>query len=381
MKVFSLKRIKYLPRVLKFKTALFSSLVFAFLKFTTFYFHRKIILLATAFESIKNRIVKFFIMKRGRYNRPFLHLIAMSVMGVGVLLAPVLAETYPIFSPQTPLASDITLANAEESITVGEDVFQTKISQKPRDKTITYRVEKGDTVSTIAEKFGISADTIKWANDLTNDNISVGDELTILPVTGISHKVASGDTVYTIAKKYDTEAQKIVDFPFNDFANPETFSLVVGQIVVVPDGVQPQAQPTYKRPVYLATGPAKVSNSGFYWPVQGVVSQFAAWYHMALDITSPIGTPIVAAQNGTVTKTNVGTWDGGYGTNIMIDDGNGNSTLYAHMSGINVSLGSSVVAGQTVVGWVGMTGRTTGPHVHFEIRKGGGLVNPMSYLQ
>lgn len=308
----------------------------------------------------------------------------MGVLGIGVLVAPYLADTYPIFSTKASESLvDLTSKEAQQqSIIVGEDVFQTEVSEKPRDKIITYTVQKGDTISTVAHKFGIDEDTIKWANDLTSDDLSIGDELKILPVTGIAHKVTSGDTVYTIAKKYNTDAQKIVDFPFNDFANPETFSLVEGQILIVPDGIKPSEQPTIKRQTYYATGPAtSVPSGGFTWPVRGGVSQFASWYHMALDITSPLGTPIVAAQNGTVTVVSVGGWDTGYGTNVWVSDGNGMDTHYAHMKAVNVSVGQRVNAGKSVIGWIGMTGRTTGPHVHFEIRKNGVLVNPLPYLQ
>jgi len=303
----------------------------------------------------------------------------MVVLGIGVLLAPFLASTYPVLLSRA--ASNLDSPSQAQSIIVGEDVLKTDVSQKPRDKIITYTVERGDTISTIARKFGISEETVKWANDLTNDNITVGDDLKILPVTGISYKVVKGDTVFSISKRFDTDPQKIVDFPFNDFANPETFSLVEGQILIVPDGVKPSEQPFIRRQVFIAQGPVSVSSAGFTWPVHGVIGQFASWYHMAIDILSPTGTPIVAAQSGTVSKVILGTWDGGYGNNVYISDGAGTQTHYAHMSGANVSVGDSVVAGKTVVGWIGMTGRTTGPHIHFEVIKNGALVNPLPYLQ
>ena len=308
-----------------------------------------------------------------------MHVAAMGVLGIGVIVSPFLADTYPIFEGQENglRISSPTLA---ESIAVDADVFQTSISLKPRDKILDYTVERGDTLSTIAEKFGISLETIRWANNLINDNITVGDSLKILPVTGIAHKVAKGESVYTIAKKLDSDAQKIVDFPFNDFANPETFSLVEGQILIVPDGVKPAEQSTFRRQVYIASGPVTISGLGFTWPVRGVISQFAAWYHMAIDIAASIGSPVVAAQNGTISSISVGTWDGGYGTSVYVRNGDV-ETHYAHLGGINVSVGQAVAAGSTVLGWIGMTGRTTGPHVHFEVRKGGVLVNPLPYLQ
>lgn len=309
-----------------------------------------------------------------------MHLAAMGVLGIGVIASPFLADTYPIFEGNKTNALQISSSASAESIALDADVFQTSISQKPRDKVLDYTVERGDTLSTIAQKFGISIETIRWANNLINDDIAVGDNLKILPVTGIAHKVAKGESVYSIAKKLDSDAQKIVDFPFNDFANPETFSLVEGQILIVPDGVKPAEQPTFRRQVLIASGPVTISGLGLTWPARGIVSQFASWYHMAIDIASSIGSPVVAAQNGVVSGVSVGTWDGGYGTSVYIKNGDV-ETHYAHLGGINVSLGQSVAAGSTVLGWIGMTGRTTGPHVHFEVLKNRTLVNPLPYLQ
>lgn len=353
-----------------------------FLHALTVYLKGKLVISSVVFEKNKNILVKFFMIKRGRYSRPFLHFATMGVLTIGVIAAPFLASTYPVFSQNSSTSAKIQ-SPANNSITVGEDVFGTQISQKPRDKTINYTVEKGDTVSTIAQKFGVSTDTIRWANDLSGDNISVGDSLQILPVTGIEYKVQSGDTVYTIAKKLATDPQKIVDFPFNDFANPETFSLVSGQMLIVPDGIKPTEQPFIRQQVYIARGPSSSSFSlaGFTWPVHGLITQFASWYHMALDLAAPYGTPIVAAKSGVVSTASTGGYNYGYGDYVEIDHGGGYKSLYAHMEAVNVSVGQQVVGGSTVIGWIGMTGRTTGPHTHFEIRVNGASVNPLPYLQ
>lgn len=370
---------KKLPIFLNFVKK-FSSEFSAFSHFLFKYSQKKVVSFSVFFEANKNILVKLFMTKRGRYNRPFLHLAVIGVLIIGVVAAPFLASTYPIFSSSAS-SKEIESPSPNQSIIVGSNLFQTDISQKPRDKVIDYTVSRGDTISTIAQKFGISADTVRWENDLTGDNITVGDSLKILPVSGIAHKVSKGDSVYTIAKKYDTDAQKIVDFPFNEFANPETFSLVEGQMLIVPDGIKPSEQPFIRRQVFIASGPVSISSAGFTWPLHGIVSQFASWYHMAIDITSPVGTPIVAAQTGKVSHVIVGTWDGGYGNNVYIDGGDGFGSHYAHLSGVNVSPGDSVVAGKTVIGWVGLTGRTTGAHVHFEVTRNGVLVNPLPYLQ
>lgn len=353
-----------------------------FLSFFASFLKTKIMDSSVVFEDYKNILVRFFMMKRGRYNRPFLHIAALLVLTIGVVAAPFLASTYPVFS-QNPANSSIASPQASQSIIVGENVFETSISQKPRDKVVTYVVQKGDTISTIAQKFGISTNTIKWQNNLSSDMVNVGDALEILPVTGIAYKVNHGDTVYSIAKKFDTESQKIVDFPFNDFANPETFTLVEGQILVVPDGIKPAEQPFIKRQVYIAQGPSSTSfsTSGFTWPLHGLISQFAAWYHMALDIAAPYGSPIFAAKSGVVRQVISGSYDGGYGNNVYIDHGGGYVTHYAHMASVNVSAGQSVVGGSTIIGYEGLTGRSTGPHLHFEVIQNGSLVNPLPFLQ
>lgn len=354
----------------------FVNFFYAFLK-------NKLVGSSTVFESYKNILVKFFMMKRGRYSRPFLHLSALAVLTIGVIVAPFLASTYPVFS-QDSASTKISSPSSSQSIVVGENVFQTSISQKPRDKALTYTVQKGDTISTIAQKFGISEDTIRWDNDLSDDALNVGDTLSILPVTGVAYKVVSGDTVYTIAKKFATDPQKIVDFPFNDFANPETFSLVTGQMLIVPDGIKPSEQPFVKQQVYIVQGPSSTSfsGSGYTWPVHGIITQFASWYHMALDIAAPYGSPIVAAKSGTVASVSTGgSWDYGYGNDVIIDHGDGYKTLYGHMEAVNVSPGQQVVGGSTVIGWIGLTGRTTGPHVHFEIRQNDTTINPLPFLQ
>lgn len=356
-----------------------------FSKFTAFfssYLKQKILSSSLFFESNKNFLVRMFTMKRGRYARPFLHIVTMLVLGLGVIFSPVLASTYPVFSPSSGESPNVDASPEAQSIVVGENVFGTQVSQKPRDKIIDYRVQRGDTISTIAQKFGISGDTIKWENNLTSDSLTVGDDLRILPVTGVNVKVQPGDTVYTIAKRYNTNPQQIVDWTFNDFANPETFSLVTGQNLIVPDGVPPAKAPTSPivRPrVYIAQNPTAVSSGGFSWPMRGGISQYYSWYHPGIDITDPVGTPIQAAGSGVVQSVSVGSYDGGYGTNVYLAQDNGYTTHYAHMSGVNVSTGQRVAAG-AVIGWVGLTGRTTGAHLHFEVYQGGATLNPLGFL-
>jgi murein DD-endopeptidase MepM/ murein hydrolase activator NlpD len=361
-------------------TAYLKSEFGSFLLFLSSYTKDKVMFFSNIFEKNKNTVVKTILIKRGKRNRFFLHVSAMAVLSFGVLISPLITEQNPFSKNQNLLSFAQDISTQKQSI-APQDVFQTQLSEKPRSEIINYTVQKGDTLSGIAKKFGISEDTIRWQNNLTNDDITVGDSLQILPVTGIAHKVSSGDTIYTIAKKYSSNPQAIVDFPFNDFADPQTFSLVVGQTIIVPDGVKPQAAPVYiARRGPTTTSPRAVSGAGFSWPVQGTVNQYYSWYHRAVDLGAPLGTPVVAAQSGTVSEAIAGGWNYGYGTHVIISGDNGYQTLYAHMSSLNVSSGQKVTAGSTVLGWVGLTGRTTGPHLHFEVRSGGNFYDPLSFL-
>jgi murein DD-endopeptidase MepM/ murein hydrolase activator NlpD len=197
------------------------------------------------------------------------------------------------------------------------------------------------------------------------------------------HKVKKGETVYSIAKKYEANPQGMVDYPFNSFTNDETFALAVGQSLMVPDGVMPKAVPVSPRTSLARTltpDAGAVSATGrFVWPAAGGISQGYRWYHRAIDIANKGGGPILAADGGRVTV--VGWPDGGgYGNRVVIDHGNGYSTLYAHLSKVSVASGQSVNAGD-VVGMMGSTGRSTGVHLHFEIRANGALQNPLNYLK
>lgn len=110
------------------------------------------------------------------------------------------------------------------------------VNQRPRDKIISYVVEDLDTLKSISDKFSVSVDTVKWENNLTTGSIQVGQTLKILPVTGVSHVVKKGDTLDSIAEQYHTTRQKIIDYPFNNYANPEKFTLIPGEIIIIPDG-------------------------------------------------------------------------------------------------------------------------------------------------
>jgi LysM repeat protein len=202
--------------------------------FLSSYTKDKVFFFSNIFEKNKNTVVKSILIKRGKRNRFFLHVSAMAVLSFGVLISPFITENNPFSENENLLSFAQDITDQPQSL-APQDVFHTQLSEKPRSEIISYTVQKGDTLSGIAKKFGISEDTIKWRNSLRADTITVGDTLEVLPVTGVAHKVASGDTIYSIAKKYSSNPQSIVDFPFNDFADPQTFSLVIGQNIIGPE--------------------------------------------------------------------------------------------------------------------------------------------------
>jgi len=326
------------------------------------------------FERQKTVIVDVLMARRGSYQRPFLHFSLGILFTAGLVSAPILASAYPGGLPKS--LADFTPPSAVlTSLDPAEYGVQTEISEKPRDQVITYTVTPGDTLSTVAEKFGVSVDTVKWANDLKRDSLTVGQELKIPPVTGIVHKVRESETIYSISKKYKTDAQKIVNFPFNDFSDLETFALNIGQTLIVPDGVAPEAAPVRSVPV----PPAVAGGTGqFQWPAGGKITQYPVWYHMAVDIANNAAPGIAVADSGTVSLVEYLRY--GYGYHVLVDHGNGLATLYAHMSDIYVKPGDRVGRGQ-IIGKMGSTGRSSGTHLHFEVRKNGIIVNPLPFLK
>lgn len=348
-----------------------------FIIFFSNYLQKKIFTAGKRFEEIKSLLVTLLISKRGKYQRSFLNtsffLLVVSIWVAG----PIIAENNPILGQNIVPSSNQSSSIVSVYSFGNNSMLTTKISQKPRDKIVYYEVQSGDTLSAVAQKFDISVDTIKWANNLKGDTINSGDRLKIPPVTGIVHTVQSGDSIYSIAKKYNTEAQKIANFPFNEFADLDTFALVPGQILYVPDGSPPSTAPSRPQvaPQYFA---GTAGTGAFIWPTTGYITQYAVWYHMALDIANSSAPPILAADSGTVTYANCLGW--GYGCHVIIDHANGYQTLYAHLSSYNVSVGQSVGKSQTI-GIMGSTGRSTGTHLHFEIRQNGALLNPLDFLQ
>lgn len=243
----------------------------------------------------------------------------------------------------------------------GETVIPSK------DAISIYIVREGDTLSQIASMFEVSVNTIKWANNITGA-IKPGQMLTILPVSGLKYTVKKGDTLETIAKKYKGDTNEISQF------NGLTGPIAVGDVIIIPNGQETYEPAPSKGGSKVAATSQSSSYSGYYTnPLPGGRRTQGIHGTNGVDLAAPVGTPIVAAAGGDVIIALEGGWNGGYGTYVVVKHDNGTQSLYAHMSSVAAGKGQRVNAGQ-VIGYVGNTGRSTGAHLHFEIR--GGPRNP-----
>jgi murein DD-endopeptidase MepM/ murein hydrolase activator NlpD len=316
----------------------------------------------------------------------------------GALAAANNTNPSPIAGGELALVADAALVPQIGPSGTAADVASAEPSQ-----ISVYTVHDGDTLSGIAELFGVSVGTITGANDLGGKDIQPGEQLIILPITGVQYTVQSGDTLASVAQQFNSNANDIAQY--NNLADGA--SLTIGEQLLIPGGETPApaasapddshyssdstpssassgSEPTLSQiaagatELYLGGGGAPIPGY-FAWPLPadaGVVTQGLHGWN-AVDIGAPTGTSIYAAAAGSViVAQDDGGWNGGYGNYVVISHANGTQTLYAHMSKVLATVGESVVQGETI-GLVGMTGLATGPHVHFEVR---GAQNPFAGL-
>lgn len=266
---------------------------------------------------------------------------------------------------------------------------------------IIHEVESGETISTIAEEYGLKTNTVLWENDLSaTSTLKIGQRLVIPPVDGVTHVVDKGQDIKKIASLYGANADAILKQNRID----ATANLKVGEAIFIPGA----------KPLPVREGSARVESSSrikgksnvgstrlvsgseigadskaspatgkmMIFPTRGKLTQGFHPGHYAYDIADTSKPPIWAAMDGTVIKASSGTWGGGYGNHIIIDHGNGLKTLYGHMEYLSVSVGDHVTQGQ-VIGKMGRTGNVrgrTGIHLHFEVIQNGVKKSPGNYF-
>ena len=230
-----------------------------------------------------------------------------------------------------------------------------------------YTVREGDALSQIAEMYGVTTNTILWANDVSSASaIRPGDSLVILPMAGVRHTVKDGETLASIVKKYDAEIDEVLTH--NDLVSADDLS--VGDDLMIPGGSIKTAK--YAGRPTPTNSSVSASSLGFSHPVPGAIRTQGIHGYNGVDLASNHGTAIHAAAAGEVIVSKGSGYNGGYGQYVVIRHSNGTQTLYAHLSNVYVSSGEWVNSG-TTVGAMGNTGRSTGTHLHFEVR---GASNP-----
>jgi len=272
------------------------------------------------------------------------------------------------------------LPAANHVIVPGEDD-----SGDSSDQISVYVVRKGDSISDIAKMYSVSGDTILTENGLKkSDKLKEGDVLLIPPVSGVEYTVKKGDTIGSIAKRYNTDVNDIIQY--NNIADSQ---VAVGDQIMLPgaqmldEGSDKPVADLQKKIAedkdYYANNPSIKNDAGYFINplpsscyADGSCRETQGLHdHYAVDLGAPKGTKIYAAASGTVLFARKG-WNGGYGNLVIIDHPNGTETYYAHQSKIATHAGDQVSQGD-VIGYVGSTGHSTGPHLHFEVR---GARNP-----
>jgi murein DD-endopeptidase MepM/ murein hydrolase activator NlpD len=284
-------------------------------------------------------------------------------------------------------------------------LLHTTLPTRPRFDITQYEVQPGDNLIAIAERFGLNPKTLLWGNYevLADDpeRLTPGQKLNILPVDGVLHKWAAGEGLHKVAEFFGVTPDVIIDWPGNnlsadtigDFASP---NIPVGAPIVIPGGKREFS--SWTAPRIVRTDPSTGKSLGvgacgsiangavgvqvFIWPT---TEHFISGYnytpdtnHFGIDIGGHLGNPVYAVDNGVVVY--AGWSEQGYGNLVMIDHGNGWQSLYAHLNEIYVTCGQSLYQG-TTLGALGTTGRSSGPHLHFELRSDTyGRANPLNFL-
>jgi LysM repeat protein len=318
-------------------------------------------------------IVKFFAGESaGAEETPVFSSLSLPLLGAKTLPPPE-GEGAAAFKENLPLT-----ATQDSALIASKNPLGTlPPPDSSPDQIVAYTVQEGDTPSVIAERFGISLNTLLWANNIRKSSVvKVGDELIILPITGVRYEVGKGDTLESIAKKFRADKADIASYNGLLLDGP----LSPGEIIIIPDG---EVAADVSLPSQTTRHVPSASRSSFLSGLRDLKGYFmrplfGAWRsrgihgYNGVDFASPCGTAVVASAEGRIIVARSSGWNGGYGKYIVLAHSNGTQTLYAHLQGILASLGQTIAQGSQI-GFVGTSGNSTGCHLHFEVR---GAKNP-----
>ncbi len=296
------------------------------------------------------------------------------------VVAQITEDTIDRSSLTTPLLSATKNPDAQKAIGGGDISFENgvlfstgpigedeiKNAQAGSGEISVYVVREGDALSQIAEMYGVTTNTILWANDMTKaTDIREGQSLVILPIVGVRHTVVKGETLGTIVKKYEANMEEVLEYNNLDSAG----GITIGTEIMIPGGELHTAKKVVAKASPTKTSGSKATGTGLSHPAPGALKTQGIHGYNGVDLGASYGTAIKAAAAGTVIVSKGAGWNGGYGNYIVIKHSNGTQTLYAHLSSNGVVVGDEVGQGD-VIGAMGNTGKSTGVHLHFEVRGG-----------
>lgn len=332
-------------------------------------------------KDAKDYVVRKVIWSRGRLGRAVATFVVMTA-AFAIFLAGEVFNGSRFVNSQEPSADYITNTS---DVVVPKNTATTLVPEnRKRTEVFAYKVESGDTISSIGSKFKVSIDAILYVNNLSDDSIlRVGQTVVIPPISGLTHKVASGDTLASIGLKYGVSAQVVADFNYI----LDTNRLAVGSELIVPGAKVPE-RPTSSylpAPSTFATrvvSDETASKNFCVWPsTVRIITTYFTWYHNGLDVATPLRggmPPLFSCTGGTVTRAGWDPW--GLGLHVRISHGGNYETIYGHMSRIDVGVGDKVDRGESI-GLMGSTGNSSGPHIHFIIKYKGVPQNPLNYMR
>ena len=326
--------------------------------------------------STKFRLTGKLIWSQGKLGRRLKYIFIITLGIMVFMLGTVFQERVIVVKDR----QDFVFLNSDSVLITRASAATERGEFQLLDEPVEHTVEANETIASIGQKYGLSVETIKFANNLVSNELKTGKVLKIPPVDGTLHVVKKGDSIETLARRYKVPTQTIVDFNYLN----APYTLTEGATLTIPDADMPTTDRFYAgTPVYDVSAYGIVSSQRFdggtgkfTWPLSGILTQYFSSYHPAIDIANRTG-DILAADKGKVVR--AGWWQGGYGNAVQLDHGNGYVSTYAHMSSISVSVGDEVDKGAKL-GVVGSTGRSTGPHLHFTIQLDGRYINPLDVL-
>lgn len=294
------------------------------------------------------------------------------------IVAPAVSQDALLAVVDSTQATLTSLQQAQRDASVTVEIISSR-DPTPTPKYYRYEVKAGETLTAIAERFGISNQYLVWNNiDLIDnaDLLAIGDVLQIPSVPGIIHDIRSGETLTEIAIAYGAEIDDIIGFAANELSDPNSLREGTSILVVGGKRLPPVAGNVRPAPTIVDR---QSSATGFIWPLLGpITSDYSNWHPLGIDIGVISGTGVASAAAGKVIFAG-GDYRVSYGLYVEVDHGNGYKTLYAHLSSITVEMGEWVEMGQ-IVGGSGNSGRSTGPHLHFELSRYDVIQNPMQFM-